>query len=124
MTKPGNFVLYDGECPVCSRYVALTRLRESRPDFKLLDARKEPTLVEFYRRKGIEINDMMVVQLAGETPLVGGAAMVYLNAAADRSARLSRFMLRVPPSVIVKIYPGLVIARKVLLKLLGRELIA
>ena len=43
MTKQiDNWIIYDGECPFCSRYVKLMRLEETIGDIRLIDARKNP----------------------------------------------------------------------------------
>jgi predicted DCC family thiol-disulfide oxidoreductase YuxK len=65
-TPPGaSFLLYDGECPACSAYVAMSRLRQLYPDIRVLDARAEPALVGALRSRGYEINEGMVLQLDG-----------------------------------------------------------
>jgi hypothetical protein len=60
-----DFLLYDGECPVCSAYVAMARLRRLYPDLEVLNARAEPGLVAELRRQGYEINVGMVLNLDG-----------------------------------------------------------
>jgi hypothetical protein len=47
-----NFLLYDGDCPVCSAYVAMSRLRQLYPDLLVLSAREEPELVAALRQAG------------------------------------------------------------------------
>src|SRR5262245_61342199 len=77
-----SYLLYDGECPVCSAYVAMARLRQLYPDLRIIDARTEPALVAELRSKGYEINDGMVLNLNG---------MVHSGAEATRMiARLGR----------------------------------
>lgn len=60
-----DYLLYDGECPVCSAYVAMSRLRELHPRLKVLNARSEPALVAELRGRGYEINEGMVLCLDG-----------------------------------------------------------
>ena len=69
-----DYLLYDGECPACSSYVAFSRLRRLRPSLKVLDARGEPALVEELRGRGYEINEGMVMQLAVLTSPAGQPA--------------------------------------------------
>ncbi|MBV9252291.1 MAG: DUF393 domain-containing protein [Acetobacteraceae bacterium] len=124
-STPENFILYDGECPVCSRYVAYSRLRQSRPGIIPINARQRPDLVRRYRDQGIEINDTMVVQLAGQRPLTGGDALVFPNAVSDADGVLTRGIVRyITPHILVRAYPALVAARKLLLRLLRRGLIS
>src|SRR5262245_53290528 len=60
-----DFLLYDGDCPVCSAYVAMARLRQRHPRLQVLDARAEPGLVAELRGRGYEINEGMVLCLDG-----------------------------------------------------------
>jgi predicted DCC family thiol-disulfide oxidoreductase YuxK len=79
---PRDYLLYDGECPVCSAYVAMARLHRLSPHIKVLDARTEPALVAQLRRQGYEINEGMVLSLDG---------VVYFGAEATHMiARLGR----------------------------------
>jgi predicted DCC family thiol-disulfide oxidoreductase YuxK len=81
-TARGDFLLYDGECPACSAYVAMAQLRRLYPHLEILDARTEPALVADLRRQGYEINDSMVLRLDGA---------LHVGAAATRTiARLGR----------------------------------
>jgi predicted DCC family thiol-disulfide oxidoreductase YuxK len=121
---PENFLLYDGECPVCSNYVAWTNLRSARPDIEVRDAREAPELVERFRRQGIEINDSMILQL-GEMTLHGSDAFAVVTSLGRfRGGFMSvvlKFLSR--PHVARPIYPLMVLARKALLFALGRRLI-
>jgi hypothetical protein len=121
-----SYLLYDGECPACRSYIALTRLRQRFPDIRVLDARREPERVADLRRRGLEINEGMVLSLDGvihfgpeatrmiailERPVAGWAS--WLTLAFIGSAPWSR-----------RLYPLLNAARQLLLRLLGRKLIS
>ena len=105
-------VVYDGECPFCSSYVSLLRLREQY-DVHLVDARKEP---EFAARYGLDLNEGMIVDLDGEVH--HGARAVSL---------LSRLSGAISPlrseRVARAVYPLFRFGRNVALKVLGRRLI-
>ena len=118
-------ILYDGECPVCRSYVRMLRLRESFGDVALADARTRPDLVAHYRARGFEVNDGIVLDIDG-TAHYGPAAMTALAAISSSSARFNRFnaALFSSPRVARLLYPVLVRGRKLLLKLIGRDLIA
>src|SRR5438046_960309 len=62
MAKATLHIIYDGDCPFCSSYVALLRLREQY-DVHLVDARKEPAVAARY---GLDLNEGMVVDLDGQ----------------------------------------------------------
>jgi predicted DCC family thiol-disulfide oxidoreductase YuxK len=121
---PANYVLYDGQCPVCANYIWLARLRTDYPDLSVIDARTAPDLVAHLRSKGIDVHDTMVLQL-GETRLVGAQAFSYITRkdAPQRGiiARALWAVLRAlaHPKVARFSYPVLALARKALLKILG-----
>lgn len=119
---PANFVLYDGECPVCSRFVSWSRLREIRPDIALLDARMAPELVKQLRQQGIETNDTMVIRL-GALTLVGSDAFAMITQIAEPNPGLVGWIVKrlASSSLSGPAYPLLVAGRKALLVLLRRE---
>lgn len=118
-------ILYDGDCPVCRSYVRMMRLRESFGDVALADAREHPELVARYRAAGMEVNDGIVLDLDG-TAYYGADAMAALASISSSSRWFNRFnaLLFSSPKVARAIYPALALGRRVLLKLLGRDLIA
>src|SRR3954447_16134724 len=71
------WVVYDSECPFCSRYVLLYRLREQGRRVHLIDARSDHPLVEAIRRRKLDLNEGMVVRWQGEYHY-GGAALHLL----------------------------------------------
>jgi predicted DCC family thiol-disulfide oxidoreductase YuxK len=120
----GNFLLYDGECPVCSQYVAWTSLRTIRPDIELLNARNEPRLVANLRVKGIEINDAFCLSIDGHL-IHGAEAMTMVGRIAEPKGLFNQiiFWLLRQKWIVSPAYPILVRARKLLLAILGRGLI-
>ena len=56
------WVVYDGECPLCSRYVLLYQLRERGQRVHLIDARSEHSIVGDIRARNLDLNDGMVVR--------------------------------------------------------------
>jgi predicted DCC family thiol-disulfide oxidoreductase YuxK len=103
-------IIYDGDCPFCSSYVALLRLREQY-DVRLVDARKEPALAAQY---GLDLNEGMIVDLDGKVH--HGARAVSL---------LSRLSGTISPlrseRVARAVYPLFRFGRNVALKVLGRR---
>ncbi len=120
--KRGDFLLYDGECPVCSRYVLWTNIRNKNPDIALLDARQQPELVAALRTEGIEINNSMFLQVDGRR-FVGAAAMAIINIYMPQNTLPQRILRSLTSTQLLfkTIYPGLVLGRKLLLALLGRQ---
>jgi predicted DCC family thiol-disulfide oxidoreductase YuxK len=119
-----SYLLYDGECPLCSRYVKMTRLRETLPGFKLVDARERPDLVAEHRKSGREINAGMILAVEGKfyhgADALNGIALLStpsrwtnrFNAALFRSKKLSRIA-----------YPCMVRGRNLLLRIMGLDLV-
>ncbi|MFT5932039.1 MAG: putative DCC family thiol-disulfide oxidoreductase YuxK, partial [Hyphomonas sp.] len=40
-SDPGTFIVYDGDCPFCSEYVKLLRLRDAIGPVSLVNARED-----------------------------------------------------------------------------------
>jgi predicted DCC family thiol-disulfide oxidoreductase YuxK len=120
----GNFLLYDGDCPVCTRYVAWTSLRAIRPDIRLLNARDEPELVTNLRAKGIEINDAFCLSLDGHI-VHGAEAMTMLGRISEPKGLFNKMALGLLQQnwIVSPAYPVLVRGRKLLLTMLRRGLI-
>lgn len=119
-----DYVLYDGECPVCSRYVAFTNLRTAAPQIAVIDARDRPDLVSLYRAKGIEINEGMIIKV-GDLVLDGSAAFAMINQLSKPNSRAATFALKLlsGKTTSALLYPVLALGRRGLLRLLRRELI-
>ncbi|MEM7236655.1 MAG: DCC1-like thiol-disulfide oxidoreductase family protein [Pseudomonadota bacterium] len=117
-----DFLLYDGECPVCSRYVAWTSLRQHHPGIELLNARDEPDLVALLREEGIDINDTFVLETGGER-FIGAAAMARISSLMPDDTLFSRVVRGATSreGVMRPVYPLLVRGRKLLLALIGRS---
>lgn len=120
-----DFLLYDGDCPACSAYVAMARLRQLYPDLRIMSARTEPALVAELRRQGYEINEGMVLSLDGTVYF--GADATRMIAVLGRSSpsywrRAALGFLGTAPWAR-PLYPWLNRGRQLLLRLLGRRLI-
>lgn len=113
-----DFLLYDGQCPVCSAYVAMSRLRQLYPGLQVLDARAEPALVAELRGKGYEINEGMVLCLGGVIHFGADAVRTISVMGRDSPSRWRRAALR---SLGIVPYRWLNRGRRTLLRLLKRE---
>ncbi len=120
-SRPDNFVLYDGECPVCDAYIALAQLRKLRPDLLVLDARHEPALVAAMRAEGFDVNDSILVRL-GCRVYSGGAATRLISQLGSENPFVRRAALYAIGGAPWSdaLYPWLRAARNGLLRVLGR----
>jgi len=118
-----DYLLYDGECPVCSAYVAMARLRQLYPDLKVLDARSEPDLVAELRGRGYEINEGMVLHLDGTIHFGADATRMIALLGRASPSRWKRATLALIGSSpwSQRLYPWLSRGRRALLRLLGRK---
>ena len=119
-----DYVLYDGECPACTRYVAATGLAHCS-GIKLIDARSHPELVAEHAVAGRLIDDGMMVSVDGVVHF-GADATKKLAELGQPATPAARFLLwfvgRAPWAKTL--YPALSAGRRWLLRRLGRPLIA
>lgn len=116
------FLLYDGECPFCSFYVAKSRFeaRIGQP-LRLIDGREAPGLVAQMRREGFDLETGMILALDGRR-LHGADAMTALegmSAGAGGFARLARGFAA-SPGRVRRAYPWLRRLRRLALLAKGK----
>lgn len=120
--RAANWLLYDGDCPFCSRYVSYVRLREAVGAIELADAREHPDLVQEARQHGYEIDTGMVLKL-GERYYHGADcihALALLTTPSGFFNRLNRALFRSRTFSRIA-YPLLRSGRNLTLRLLGRS---
>lgn len=117
-----NYLIYDGGCPFCARFVRYARLQEAMGPLALIDARnggKERAEVD---RQGFDLNDGMVLKLDGR--FYHGADCVHLLALlSTRSGLFNRALYAAfrSPSLARLLYPVLRTGRNGVLLLLRRR---
>jgi len=111
-------IVYDGDCPFCSRYVRLLRLRENF-DVKLIDARAHPEDAQGY---GLNLNEGMIADIDGEVHH-GSDAVWMLSMLSSRSDAMNRMFAGLFSSRAVTriLYPFMRLGRRVALFSLGRR---
>ena len=117
-------IVYDGQCPFCTAYVKLVRLREAAGAVELIDARGDHAILDAIRAQGLDLDEGMVVAINDEFHH-GDRAMTLLAAMTTPSGVFNR-LVRLGFShrtVSRLLYPPLVLGRKLTLKLLGRPAI-
>jgi predicted DCC family thiol-disulfide oxidoreductase YuxK len=121
-----DFLLYDGDCPICSAYVAFSRLRQLYPHLRVLSARTEPALVAELRHRGYEINEGMVLSLGGTIYFAAAATQMIASLGCVSPSFWRRSVLALTGTApwARSLYPWLNRGRRLLLWMLGRQPIA
>jgi predicted DCC family thiol-disulfide oxidoreductase YuxK len=118
------WVVYDGECPFCSSFVTLYRIRQQTDHVHLIDARSGNPVVSEVRRAGYDLDVGMVVKFEGRLYHGAEAMTVLAILGSDRTIfnRLNHALFR-RPRLARALYPWLVRGRLLVLRILGRKLI-
>jgi hypothetical protein len=114
-------VVYDGDCPFCSSYVTMTKIRNVVGMPTLLNARERPDLVRDLARAGIDLDSGMAVYYQGRI-FVGGEAMHLLALLSEPESlfdKATAVMLRWR-NFALWVYPVLRSGRNLLVKLRNR----
>ena len=119
MTKSQVEIFYDGDCPFCSNYVSLVRLRETY-DVTLIDLRTRPDLVSGFLEEGMDVSEGMIVRFS-RVSHYGADALVALSMASSANGVLNRITAMVfrHPKIARALYPIMKFGRRVTLTLLG-----
>ncbi|MBT8115163.1 MAG: DUF393 domain-containing protein [Arenicella sp.] len=115
-------LVYDTQCPVCSMYCRMVRLRQSVGELRLVDARHGGSLVDEITARGWDIDQGMVLKLQDEL-YYGADAIHALSLISSRSGVFNRlnFWIFKTPTVAKLLYPLLRGGRNLLLKVLRRN---
>ncbi|RYZ02957.1 MAG: DUF393 domain-containing protein [Alphaproteobacteria bacterium] len=117
-----TWIVYDGECPFCTQYVKLVRLRETIGKVKPLNAREDHPVVRYVRAKGIDLNQEMALVQNGEV-LAGPDVMHRLALLSTGSGFFNGLMSKMFASrgLTRFMYPFLRTGRNATLFLMGRK---
>ena len=120
--NPEKLLVYDGDCPFCSRYVALLRLRESFGPVRLVDGRSDDPVVRQLHDRGYDLNEGMAL-VDGDAIYHGDECMHRLALMTTPSGVFNRFNAAVfrSRSASALLYPVLRGGRNLTLRLLGRR---
>ncbi len=115
-------IVYDGECPFCTSFIRLVRLRETAGPVELVNARDTHPILKEICARGLDLDEGMVVRI-GEEYLHGDAAMTALSLLSTPSGVFNRAMgmLFRSPKRAAAVYPILVRGRNATLRLLRRK---
>jgi predicted DCC family thiol-disulfide oxidoreductase YuxK len=121
----GIAIIYDGQCPFCSSYVSLMRLRETAGPVVLVDARSKDPRVAWATSAGFDLDHGMLV--IWEDRCFFGRDAVHLLATLSESGGMLNLLQRAlfgSPRRAAMIYPVLRQGRRLFLRLSGRRSIA
>lgn len=120
--QPGLTIIYDGECPFCSAFVRLTRLRAEVGTVRLVNARDDAAATARAMAMGYDLDQGMLVFYNGAHHY-GDAAVVLLAALSGEGGAFNRVirLLFQSPRRAAWIYPWMVRGRALTLRLLGRR---
>jgi predicted DCC family thiol-disulfide oxidoreductase YuxK len=124
-TKAQMAVVYDGDCPFCRNYVRLMALKESVGDVDIVDARSESPIAQRLAALGYDLNEGMAA-LYGGNVYFGSDAVILISTLSHNRSWLGRCiaaLLREPRRARF-LYPWMKAGRRIVLRLLGKPLIA
>lgn len=115
-------VIYDGECPFCTNYIGLMKLRESVANVEIIDARTDHPALRTLADRGYDLNEGMVVIYHGEI-YYGKDAVIFLSSLSGGLGLAGRIV-----SAILRnerrsryLYPIMKAGRRATLAALGRS---
>lgn len=117
-------IVYDGECPVCSAYIRMLRLR-ALGDIALINARDDHPLVRSLQAARVDLDEGMAVKIDDELYLGDEAVqrLALMTGSSSFFNRVNYWIFRNGARSRL-LYPMLRAGRKLLLMLLGRKTIA
>ena len=114
------WLVYDGECPVCTTYCKYIRIREAVGNLRLVDARQPSAIMDEITAAGLDIDQGMVVKFK-DVIYYGSDAIHMLTLLSTPSGIFNRinyyvFSTKTGANIV---YPIGKAFRTMLLKLLG-----
>jgi len=87
--KDEVILVYDGDCPVCRNYCKYVQIKKAVGKLTLVDARKESLIMDEIVKKGLNIDEGMVLKV-GEKIYYGSAAVHVLSLMGTKSGLFNR----------------------------------
>ncbi|WP_321500761.1 DCC1-like thiol-disulfide oxidoreductase family protein [Breoghania sp.] len=118
----GIQILYDGQCPFCSAYVTMTRLRAAVGEVELIDARCDHPLVREALAAGYDLDKGMLARYRGRDHF-GADCVQLLSTLSSREGLANRMMsIMLGRRAMARcLYPVLRFGRNMTLRVLGRR---
>jgi predicted DCC family thiol-disulfide oxidoreductase YuxK len=112
--RDGLTIVYDGDCPFCSRYAEFSRIRSNFGEVRLVNAREHQDFAKYLKNSGVDLNSGMLVHNE-DTSYYGAGAVSFLS---RNSRKPGIFAIQRVADVL---YPLLRFGRMVTLRALGRH---
>jgi predicted DCC family thiol-disulfide oxidoreductase YuxK len=118
--QPGPVLVYDGGCPFCRHFAAVSELRSGIPGLLIRDGRSDHAMRRDLTRRGFPLRDGAVL-LDGGRVLHGAEAIAWICARMRPSSALLRLLAPLfgAPRRARLLYPLLLLARRLALGLRG-----
>lgn len=119
-----NIIVYDGECPFCSRYVTMLRIRESVGPIRLIDARSDdPDAIS--ARGRFDLDEGMAARISGEWYYGDDCVHILsmISSPVTTFNKLNAWVFKSPKRAKA-IYPVMKFGRNMVLSVLGRRKIS
>lgn len=119
--QSGVVLVYDRECPVCSAYVRMMRIRNDIGRLELVNARESSPIMDEITAAGLNIDQGMVLKMNNRL-YFGADAIHMLSLISTRFGWFNRLNHGIfgSPTLSKMLYPVARGGRNLLLKLLGR----
>lgn len=126
-TTPSNaiaYLVYDGDCPLCSQYARMLRLRESVGPLELVSARDEHPVVDSLIEEGFDLDEGMAFIHLGSVYFGDDAIarMAMLSSPISFFNRLNASVFK-RPRLAAAMYPLMKAGRRLSLWIMRRSLI-
>lgn len=120
-----SWIVYDGECPFCTNYVHLLRLKDTIGNVRLINAREDTSEARMVRQEGYDLDEGMIFYYNNQ--FYHGADAIHMMALFSNSSRIlnqiNKFLFR-SQSVSTFLYPWMRGVRNLTLKILRRRKIS
>ena len=115
-------IYYDGDCPFCSKYVQLSRLRASVGRVDLIDLRSDTAARTRFAAQGLDPDQGMIVETEGGV-FHGADAVQAISAMSSKSGFLNRLAATIFGNRLLAtmLYPFMRAGRNATLFAMGRE---
>jgi predicted DCC family thiol-disulfide oxidoreductase YuxK len=115
-------LIYDGDCPFCSKYAQLVRFREAVGEVQMLNAREHPEVVNEMKAKGVNLDKGMALTI-NDNVYHGADAVNRIALMSTGSGAFNAFTAAVFKSRLLSktVYPVLKVARKAALLIKGKK---